>query len=508
MRGPDAEELVSGELLLRSRVSLSIHSKRTLDRIEAARLAVRSRARARRELADVSRRRAAASAAAARREARLGEARLRSLLDAASAGLDAQLAALVLRYGGALAAERRRAFRRAKHAARKCETEALGLALRERVDHFALHVDHETQGAVRVNRLEPSDAQHARCARAAAENVRRGFFSEGWEHKGLEVVDVYKIENRVLLDQFQRLSEATKQTPGAAAEGKPQKLVKGLFCSVPTECLERLVVYGVRGDGARRGLDVALFDDAAAQKHDDEEDDDDPEDGNPVGVARRAAQRRSAAVPFPCEFSRYSTLEDLRALAERGGSGAGSLRLLALCRVIVGKVKMLKDDLGLARDDSRDAAAYDSTFSPRTESYRPLKAEHVLPEFIVVYKLNAPASAAGGEAATPATSEKNAPRVSPVLEALRAALRRTDGGGADLPSPRASRQAPAAVAAAAPYAFAAALGTAGAKLDAPPSQGGETPEGALLEKRDILEAIDALLRRARHKHKPKLSILT
>ena len=120
------------------------------------------------------------------------------------------------------------------------------LELRNRLAAFALHCDHETRGAARLRRLTPRDAQYARCRRAAAENARRGFFAGGGPFAGLDVVDVFKIENRCLLDAFQREVERRK-TPRS---DEKKKAVKGLFCDVPAASVERLVLYGLRGDAA------------------------------------------------------------------------------------------------------------------------------------------------------------------------------------------------------------------------------------------------------------------
>lgn len=52
--------------------------------------------------------------------------------------------------------------------------------------------------------------------------------------KGLSVSQVFKIENAPLLREFHAM---TKRHPN----GK----IKGLFCVVPAECLERMIVYGM-----------------------------------------------------------------------------------------------------------------------------------------------------------------------------------------------------------------------------------------------------------------------
>jgi len=170
------------------------------------------------------------------------------------ADADARLACLAIRYGSVVAAERRAAQCREKVAEAERGRSLDVLELRNRLAAFALHLDHETRGAARLRRLTPRDAQYARCRRAAAENARRGFFGAGGPFAGLDVVDVFKVENRCLLDEFQRGVEARR------VPGEKKKAVKGLFCDVPARSIERLVLYGLRGDATR--LERTLFDDA------------------------------------------------------------------------------------------------------------------------------------------------------------------------------------------------------------------------------------------------------
>lgn len=101
---------------------------------------------------------------------------------------------------------------------------------------FALQLESETSGQVRMWRLPPSDAQRKRCVKAATENIKKRFFTS--PEQSLEVLEVYKIENRVLLSNFQRFTTSLAQT---TADIK----MKGLFCSVPAESVERCVAYGM-----------------------------------------------------------------------------------------------------------------------------------------------------------------------------------------------------------------------------------------------------------------------
>jgi len=60
--------------------------------------------------------------------------------------------------------------------------------------------------------------------------------------RSVEVMEVYKIENRALLDMFQRHAAALPPVLGAK--------IKGLFCSVPSESVERCVVFGMHNDAS------------------------------------------------------------------------------------------------------------------------------------------------------------------------------------------------------------------------------------------------------------------
>lgn len=72
--------------------------------------------------------------------------------------------------------------------------------------------------------------------KAASENVKRGVL----DGRSVDVMEVYKVENRALLDVFQR--HATALPPSLGAK------IKGLFCSVPSESVERCVVFGMHSD--------------------------------------------------------------------------------------------------------------------------------------------------------------------------------------------------------------------------------------------------------------------
>lgn len=246
---------------------------------------------------------------------------------------------------------------------------------------FGLHLEHETRGSVQLRRLAPSDPQHLRCRRAAAENVRPGFSRpEKGSSRALRVLDVYKIDNKPLAERFRR----------CAARDRPQK-VKGLFCGVAPESLERVVVHGMssapEGDlkGAFRG---SWFSIARAD------------------AAGHAAERvRSSRAPaFPKRFSRYSTPAEGAAWEEGGpggsgegagedgsGRGDGKVRFLALCRVLLDKVFTCE---GNCFPPAAPDAPFDAMYSAALEEYALLRPEYVLPEFLVLYRREEPRATA------------------------------------------------------------------------------------------------------------------
>ncbi|KAG1713024.1 hypothetical protein DVH05_000752 [Phytophthora capsici] len=138
----------------------------------------------------------------------------------------------------------------------KCMDQHSLTKLLHQFNSFTLHLESETSGQVRMWRLPSTDPQRIRCVKAATENIKKGSLSSP---ETLEVLEVYKIDNRVLLNNFQRFTNSlAKSTPGMK--------IKGLFCSVPTESVERCIVYGMNTseDGEPRffdphGAEVKIF---------------------------------------------------------------------------------------------------------------------------------------------------------------------------------------------------------------------------------------------------------
>lgn len=75
-----------------------------------------------------------------------------------------------------------------------CEQEKERLDMAARLASLAATVEHRTRGNISLRRLTPTHPQHARCMRAATENLKPGFFSDDSPYSALRVVDVYKVQ--------------------------------------------------------------------------------------------------------------------------------------------------------------------------------------------------------------------------------------------------------------------------------------------------------------------------
>lgn len=75
-----------------------------------------------------------------------------------------------------------------------CRREQERLELAARLASLAVTADHRTRGGVVLRRLPQAHPQHARCLRAATENVKAGYFSSAKSPYGsVRVLDIYKV---------------------------------------------------------------------------------------------------------------------------------------------------------------------------------------------------------------------------------------------------------------------------------------------------------------------------
>lgn len=80
-----------------------------------------------------------------------------------------------------------------------CIRETERLDLFARLAALAATAAYQTRGKVILRRLPPNHPQHARCLRAATENVKPGFFSSESPYSAVDVLDVFKVGRSTLL---------------------------------------------------------------------------------------------------------------------------------------------------------------------------------------------------------------------------------------------------------------------------------------------------------------------
>lgn len=324
---------------------------------------------------------------------------------------DENVAQLALMHYATLERERDVYNRRLEEETQSCERLRHQVKESLRLSVFSIHLESETDGQVILRRLPTAHPQHVRCRRAASENIKPGYFDQLGGFSGINVLDVYKVENKPLLQQFQR----------CAASMEPGK-VKGLFTSVPASCIERIIALGMgRVNTISGDLDndngKQLFRRAWYAFH----------NRSATGYAESRVKQSDHCV-FPRSFSRYSTLDVDRdsiqdaaagnttaapqittGASDGGGEGGGpineQIRYLVLCRVAIGRVFVTSKEYKGFPAVGRDPA-FDSMYNPLQEEYLVLHANQVLPEFVVQYVFkHAPGNAAHSSPSSPTAKE-------------------------------------------------------------------------------------------------------
>ncbi|KAF4044299.1 hypothetical protein GN244_ATG03388 [Phytophthora infestans] len=277
-----------------------------------------------------------------------------------------------------------------------------------RFNSFALQLESETSGQVRMWRLPVSDPQRKRCVKAATENIKKRFFSSPGQP--LEVLEVYKIDNRVLLSNFQRFTDSLSKTNSDIK-------IKGLFCNLPADSVERCVVYGMHTakeeNGEIRFLDphgaeIKVFS-RSALLHDRKD-----APGTSMAFRARFKVNNGTELQFPRRFSRYSTLEELRTTVTGTASGdqVPAVQYLGLCRVAMSKILRVKNsaDSNFPEDPSVGALHFTNE-----EEYLVRYPDAVVPEFLIQFRIRAPSTPLSvdfsGESIIPVSLASSEPRV-------------------------------------------------------------------------------------------------
>lgn len=211
---------------------------------------------------------------------------------------------------------------------------------------FAMHLEHETNGQIKVSRLTEQDPQHLRCVQAATK-----------KHQQMHVLQVYKIENQPLFHAWEQFVEQSTQSPK----------VKGLFCSIPLECVEHCLVYG---------MNVALTPSVFTRTMQNEERDDVLLSMNQYAQLRILESR---PVSFPRRFSRYST--------QWKGENDQVVSYMALCRVEMGETHRVTSSALKSVDIRTLHATIGSLYVEDEGAYVIRYAEAVVPEFLIEYQV-------------------------------------------------------------------------------------------------------------------------
>ncbi|KAI9992697.1 hypothetical protein PInf_014564 [Phytophthora infestans] len=248
-----------------------------------------------------------------------------------------------------------------------------------RFNSFALQLESETSGQVRMWRLPVSDPQRKRCVKAATENIKKRFFSSPGQP--LEVLEVYKIDNRVLLSNFQRFTDSLSKTNSDIK-------IKGLFCNLPADSVKRCVVYGMHTakekNGEIRFLDphgaeIKVFS-RSALLHDRKD-----APGTSMAFRARLKVNNGTELQFPRRFSRYSTLEELRTTVTGTASGdqVPAVQYLGLCRVAMSKILRVKNSADSNFPEDPSVGALHFTNEQEEEASRDEERVYTPPETVL-----------------------------------------------------------------------------------------------------------------------------
>ncbi|KAG2764468.1 hypothetical protein PC116_g2805 [Phytophthora cactorum] len=259
---------------------------------------------------------------------------------------------------------------------------------------FSFQLESETSGQVRMWRLPVSDPQRKRCVKAATENIKKRFFSSPGQ--SLEVLEVYKIDNRVLLNSFQNFTNSLSNSlSNSPSKTRSEIKIKGLFCSVPADSVERCVAYGMHAvneeTGEPRFLDaqeaeIKVFNRSTLLQN--------RKDAPGTAAAFRARSKVNNGAPlqFPRRFSRYSTLEEMRTMTateSRREDQLPAVQYLGLCRVAMSKTLRAKDSADAEFPEDPSVGALHFT---NEEEYLVRYPDAVVPEFIIQVRIKTPSA--------------------------------------------------------------------------------------------------------------------
>jgi hypothetical protein len=225
-----------------------------------------------------------------------------------------------------------------------------------------------------------------RCIKAVQDNSNFNFFENNMlknnEKRNIDINVIYvlKIEHFLLSRQLQNV-----------ASNSENGNIKGLFCMIPKEGLFAFCSYGIHASPIINNINYdnnnnnnfniipGLFQQPWYQTKDENNNEE-------LNIAEKQASNGHNSL-CNLRFSRYSTPYSSQSSLVNGYNNKGDT-FLALCRVLVSKLKTLQGDI--THDDIAKckSSGYDAIYSCLTEEYVLLNKDYVLPEFIMQVKFD------------------------------------------------------------------------------------------------------------------------
>eukprot|EP00957_Ditylum_brightwellii_P068222 5179079-Ditylum_brightwellii.AAC.1 len=139
------------------------------------------------------------------------------------------------------------------------------IEMNRQLEIFALYLERETCGYIRLISLLDDErktssnqmpSQYKRCQKAVTENIAKGFFdNNNFPYCGIHVENIFKIENKPLMDMFQAEVSTHEATINdgkiGQVDAKNRGKTKALFCQVPLGGVERFIAYGLQKNTAK-----------------------------------------------------------------------------------------------------------------------------------------------------------------------------------------------------------------------------------------------------------------
>jgi hypothetical protein len=245
---------------------------------------------------------------------------------------------------------------------------AASLARQARIKHdlllFAYSLKRETKGSICIHNLMADTPQYKRCKKAAIESTAVNFFGMNPELNSLNVVNIFKLENRWLSGQLQRAAKAVDNAK-----------VKGLFCYVSKRDVYALSVFGLYSQSIVGLPELSLENSINAE------------------LKRMGSNRHLKIFTSPWFAALDETLKDGPSKLSRARELATSSRLchlrfrrsstptitrkltssemddglyLTLCRVLISKLRVVEGQFDYKWAPESVAMGYDAIYFPET----------------------------------------------------------------------------------------------------------------------------------------------